>query len=93
MILEVYNIEDYAAKVSEYVMHDYQNAEKNAKRDILEVHTSGLKFNYYKLLLTYHRIQANKMQKKIMTDVIKMHKRYRFRKALRLAIHYRSSMF
>ena len=32
MILEVYNTEDYATKVSEYVMNDYQNAEEHAKR-------------------------------------------------------------
>ena len=51
MILEVYNTEDYATKVSEYA-NDYQNAEEYAKRDMLEVHTSDLKFNYYKLLLT-----------------------------------------
>ena len=52
MILEVYNTEDYATKVSEYEY--YQNAEEsaeksaeeNAKRDMLEVHTSDLKFNY-----------------------------------------------
>ena len=51
MILEVYNTEDYATKVSEYEY--YQNAEENAeksaeenaKRDMLEVHTSDLKFN------------------------------------------------
>ena len=33
MILEVYNTEDYATKLSKYVMNDYQNAENNAKRD------------------------------------------------------------
>ena len=69
MILEVYNTEDYATKVSEYVMNDYQNSEENAKRDMLEVYSSDLKFNNYKLLLTYHRMQASKMHKKIMTDV------------------------
>ena len=53
MILEVYNTEDYATKVSEYA-NDYQNTEENAKRDMLEIHTSDLKFNYYKLLLAYH---------------------------------------
>ena len=92
MILEVYNTEDYATKVSEYA-NDYQNAEENAKRDMLEVHTSDLKFNYYKLLLTYHRMQASKMHKKIMADVKKLHKRYSYSKALRSAIHYRNSMF
>ena len=70
MILEVYNTEDYATKVSEYA-NDYQNAEKNAKRNILKVHESDLKFNYCKLLLTYHRMQASKMPKKIITNVIK----------------------
>ena len=92
MILEVYNTEDYATKVSEYT-NDYQNAEENAKRDMLEVHTSDLKFNYYKLLLTYHRMQTSKMYKKIMAHVKKPHKRYSYRKALRSAIHYRNSMF
>ena len=92
MILEVYNTEDYATKVSEYA-NDYQNAEKNAKRDMVEVHTSDLKFNYYKLLLTYHRMQASNMHKKIMADVKKLHKRYSYRKALRSAIHYSDSMF
>ena len=92
MILEVYNTEDYATKVSEYA-NDYQNAEEKAKRDMLEVHTSDLKFHYYKLLLTYHRMQASKMHKKIMADVKKLHKRYSYRKALRSAIHYRNSMF
>ena len=92
MILEVYNTEDYATKVSEYA-NDYQNAEEFAKRDMLEVHTSDLKFNYYKLLLTYHRMQASKMHKKIMAHVKKLHKRYSYRKALRSAIHYRNSMF
>ena len=92
MILEVYNTEDYATKVSEYA-NDYQNAEEYAKRDMLEVHTSDLKFNYYKLLLTYHRMQASKMHKKIMAHVKKLHKRYSYRKALRSAIHYRNSMF
>ena len=92
MILEVYNTEDYATKVSEYA-NDYQNAEEYAKRDMLEVHTSDLKFNYYKLLLTYHRMQASKMHKKIMTHVKKLHKRYSYIKALRSAIHYRNSMF
>ena len=78
MILEVYNTEDCAPKVSEYAK-DYQNAEENAKRDMLEVHTSDLKFNYCKLLLTYHRMQASKMHKqvskmhKIMADVKKLH--------------------
>ena len=99
MILEVYNTEDYATKVSEYEY--YQNAEENAeksaeenaKRDMLEVHTSDLKFNYYKLLLTHHRMQASKMHKKIMAHVKKLHKRYSYRKALRSAIHYRNSMF
>ena len=92
MILEVYNTEDYATKVSEYA-NDYQNAEEFAKRDMLEVHTSDLKFNYYKLLLTYHRMQASKMHKKIMADVKRLHKRHSYRKALRSAIHYRNSMF
>ena len=92
MILEVYNTEDYVTKVSEYA-NDYQNAEENAKRDMLEVHTSDLKFNYYKLLLTYHRMQASKMHKKIMAHVKKLHKRYSYRKALRSAIHYRNLMF
>ena len=92
MILEVYNTEDYATKVSEYST-DYQNAEEYAKRDMLEVHTSDLKFNYYKLLLTYHRMQASKMHKTIMVDVKKLHKRHSYRKALRSAIHYRNSMF
>ena len=92
MILEVYNTEDYATKVSEYA-NDYQNAEEFAKRDMLEVHTSDLKFNYYKLLLTCHRMQASKMHKKIMAHVKKLHKRYSYRKALRSAIHYRNSMF
>ena len=32
--------------VSEYVMNDYQNAEENAKPDMLEVHTSDLKFSF-----------------------------------------------
>ena len=91
MILDVYNTEDYATKVSEYEY--YQNAEENAKRDMLEVHTSDLKFNYYKLLLTYHRMQESKMHKKIMADVKKLHKRYSYRRALRSAIHYRNSMF
>ena len=81
MILEVYNTEDYATKVSEYA-NDYQNAEAYAKRDMLEVHTSELKFNYYKLLLTYHRMQASKMHKTIMAHVKKLHKRYNYRKAL-----------
>ena len=80
MILEVYNTEDYATKVSEYEY--YQNAEENAeesaKRDMLEVHRSDLKFNYYKLLLTHHRMQASKMLKKIMTHVKKLHKRYSY---------------
>ena len=93
MILEVYNTKDYATKVSEYVMNDYQNAEENAKRDTLEVHTSDLKFNYYKLLLTYHRRQASKMYKKIVADVKKLHKRYSYRTALRSAIHYINNMF
>ena len=75
MILEVYNIEDYATKVSEYVMNDYQNAEENAKRDVLEVHTSDLKFNYFKLLLTYHRMQVSEMRRTIMADLKKLHKR------------------
>ena len=92
MILEVYNTEDYAIKVSKYE-NDYQNAEEYAKRDMLEVHTSDLKFNYYKLLLTYHRMQASKMHKKIMVDVKRLHKRHSYRKALRIAIHYRNSMF
>ena len=92
MILEVYNTEDYATKVSEYST-DYQNAEEYAKRDMLEVHTSDLKFNYYKLLLTYHRMQASKMHKTIMAHVKRLHKRYSYRKALRSAIHYRNSMF
>ena len=92
IILEVYNTEDYATKVSEYA-NDYQNAEEYAKRDMLEVHTSDLKFNYYKLLLTYHRMQASEMHKKIMAHVKKLHKRYSYRKALRSAIHYRNSMF
>ena len=92
MILEVYNTEDYATKGSEYA-NDYQNAEEFAKRDMLEVYTSDLKFNYYKLLLTYHRMQASKMHKKIMVDVKRLHKRYSYRKALRSAIHYRNSMF
>ena len=35
MILEVYNTKDYATKVSEYVINDYQNAEENEKRDML----------------------------------------------------------
>ena len=91
MILEVYNTDDYATKVSEYEY--YQNAEENAKRDMLEVHTSDLKFNYYKLLLTYHRMQESKMHKKIMADVKKLHKRCSYRRALRSAIHYRNSMF
>ena len=95
MILEVYNTEDYATKVSEYEY--YQNAEgsaeENAKRDMLEVHTSDLKFNYYKLLLTYHRMQASKMHKKIMADVKKLLKHHSYKKALRSAIHYRNSMF
>ena len=60
MILEVYNTEDYATKVSEYA-NDYPNAEENAKRDMLEVHTSDLKFNFHKRMLTYHRMQASKM--------------------------------
>ena len=72
---------------------DYQNAEENAKRDMLEVHTSDLKFNYCKLMLTYHRMQASQMHKKIMANVKKLHKRYSYRKALRSAIHYRNSMF
>ena len=63
------------------------------KRDMLEVHTSDLKFNYYKLLLTYHRMQASKMHKKIMAHVKRLHKRYSYTKALRSAIHYRNSMF
>ena len=50
-------------------MTDYQNAEENAKRDMLLVYTSDLKFNYYKLLRTYHHMQASKMHKKIMADV------------------------
>ena len=52
------------------------NAEKNAKRDMIEVHThmSDLKFNCYKFLLTYHCMQASKMHDKIMTDVKKLHK-------------------
>ena len=75
MMLEVYNKEDYATNVSEYVKNDYQDAEENAKRDVLEVHTSDLKFNNYKLLLTYHRMQASKIHKKIITDVKKLHKR------------------
>ena len=58
MLLEVYNTDKYATKVSEYA-NDYQNAEENAKRDMLEVHTIDLKFNYYKLLLTFHRIQTD----------------------------------
>ena len=92
VILEVYNTEDYATKVSEYA-NDYQNAEEIAKRDMLEVHTSDLKFSYYKLLLTYHRMQASKMHKKIMAHVKKLHKRYSYREALRSAIHYRNIMF
>ena len=92
MILEVYNTEDYATKVSEYST-DYQNAEEYAKRDMLEVHTSDQKFNYYKLLLTYHRMQASKMHKKIMVDVKSLHKRHSYRKALRSAIHYRKACF
>ena len=92
MILKVYNTEDYATKVSEYA-NDYHNAEENAKRDMLEFHTSDLKFNYYKLMLTYHRMQASKMHKKIMADVKKLHKRFSYRKALRSVIHYRNSMF
>ena len=51
--------------------NDYQNAEENAKRDMLEVHTSDLKVNYYKLLLTYHRMQASQMHKKTFADVKK----------------------
>ena len=78
--------------MSEYA-NDYQNAEENAKRPILEVYTSDLKFNYYKLLLTYHCMQASKMYKKIMTNVKKLHKRYIYRKVLRSAMHYRNSMF
>ena len=69
------------------------NAEENAKRDMLEVHTSALKFNYCKLLLTYHRMQASKTHKKIMAHVKKLNKRYSYRKALRSVIHYRNSMF
>ena len=57
-------------------MNDYQIAEENAKRDMLEVHTSDLKFDNYKLLLNYHRMQASKMYKKIMADVKKLHKSY-----------------
>ena len=91
MILEVYNTKDYASKVSEYA-NDYQNAEEYAKRDMLEVHTSDLKFNYYKLLITYHRMQASKRHK-IMAHVKKLHKRYRYSKAFRSDIHYRNSMF
>ena len=74
-------------------MNDFQNAEENTKRDMLEVHMSDLKFNYYKLLLIYHPTQAGKMHKKIMADVKKLHERYGYRKALGLAIHYRNSMF
>ena len=75
MILEVYNTEDYVTKVSKYVMNDYQNPEGNTKRDMLEVHTSDLKFTYYYILLTYHRMQASKMHKKVMADVKKLYKR------------------
>ena len=39
------------------------------KRDMIEVHTSHLKFNYYKLLLFYNRMKASKIHKKITTDV------------------------
>ena len=92
MILEVYNTEDYATKVSEYA-NDFQNAKDNAKRDMLEVHTSDLKFNYYKLLLTYHRMKASRMHKTIMTDMKKMQRHYSYRRALRTAIHRRNSMF
>ena len=60
--------------MSEYA-NDYQNTDENAKRDMLEVHTSEQKFNYYKLLLTYHRMQTSKMHKKIMADVKKLCKR------------------
>ena len=85
-------LEDYATKVSDYA-NDYQNAEENAERDMLEVHTCDLIFNYYKLLLSYHRMQASKMHKKIMADVKKLYKCYSYWKALRSAIHYRNSMF
>ena len=74
-------------------MNDYQNAEDNAKRFLLEVHTSDLKFNYYKLLLAYHRKHASKIYKKMMANVKRMHKRYNYRMAFRSTIHYRSSMF
>ena len=79
--------------MSEYVKNVYQNAEESAKRDMLEVHTSDLKFNYLKFLLTYHRMQASKRHKNIMADVKKLHKRYSYTNASRLAIHYRNSMF
>ena len=78
--------------MSEYA-NDYQNAEEYAKRDMLEVHTSDLKFNYYKLLLTYHCIQASKMHKNIMAHVKSCTSATGYRKALSSAIHYRNSMF
>ena len=60
-------------------MNDYQNAEDIAKREMLKVYTSDVKFNYYKLLLTYYCMQACKIHKKIMTDVKKLQKLYGYK--------------
>ena len=95
MIVAIFNTEEYNNKVSEYVMSGYakRKSYENAKRDMMDVHVSDQKFRYYKLLLMYHQMRKTKMHKKIMTDVKRLCKKYSYKKTLRAAIHYRSSMF
>ena len=92
----VYNAhqEECNTKATEYMMDGFSEDEAatRAHRDMLDVYQSDLMFRYFKLLLTYHRLEATNIHNNIIACVDKR-ENSSFKNALRSEIHRRKKIF